>query len=63
MLGAFLFQNIYGMVLDRFPAPDGAYSTEGHRAGTGIMIVFLLMALAWSLVSPHLGKAQLETEA
>jgi hypothetical protein len=64
MLGAFLIQNIYGMVLDRFPAPDGGYSTEGHRAGVGIMmIVFLLMALAWFFVCPHLGKAQGETEA
>jgi hypothetical protein len=46
------------MVLDLFPATDAGYSTEGHRAGMGIMIVFLLMAIGWFFLLPCLLKEQ-----
>lgn len=56
MLGAFLIQNIYGFILDQFPATNGGYSVEGHRVATGILIVFLLMTLGWFFASPRIIK-------
>ncbi len=47
VLGAFLLQNAYGLVLDWFPATNGGYSTEGHRVAVGILVVLVLLALGW----------------
>lgn len=58
MLGAFIIQNVYGMVLDRFPAANGGYSVDGHRAAIGALIVFLLVALGWFYAAPHMTKRQ-----
>jgi predicted MFS family arabinose efflux permease len=58
MLGAFVLQNAYGLVLDLFPATNGGYSIEGHRAGMGIMLLFLLLAIGWFFLSPHLLKGR-----
>jgi MFS family permease len=58
MLGAFFIQNIYGMVLDWFPAINGGYSIEGHRFAIGLLILLLLVALAWYFVASHLIKTQ-----
>jgi hypothetical protein len=56
MLGAFLIQNIYGIVLDRFPVTNGGYSIDGHQIAMGIMVVFVLVALAWFFACPHMIK-------
>ena len=58
MLGAFLMQNIYGIVLGLFPAPNGGYSIEGHRIGMGIMIGALVTALGWFFVASNIIKKQ-----
>jgi MFS family permease len=58
MLGAFVIQNIYGMVLDWFPATNRHYSIEGHRLAIGILIIFMLLALAWYFASSRLTKMQ-----
>lgn len=58
MLGAFLNQNVYGMVLDQFPATNGGYSIEGHQVGMGVLIVALLAALGWFFIASHMIKKQ-----
>lgn len=58
MLGAFFIQNMYGMVLDRFPATNGGYSMEGHRFAIGLLILLMLAALAWYFVASRLIKTQ-----
>lgn len=55
VLGAFLLQNAYGIVLDRFPTTNGAYSAEGHRVALAILIFFVLLALGWYRMAPKLG--------
>ena len=54
MAGGFLTQNIYGIVLDQFPARDGGFSPEGHQAGMAVLLALLLAALLWFLISPRL---------
>ncbi len=54
MAGGFLTQNIYGIVLDQFPARDGGFSPEGHQAGMVVLLALLLAALLWFLISPRL---------
>src|SRR5262245_26274370 len=56
MLGAFLIQNIYGIVLDRFPVTNGGYSIDGHQIAMGTMVAFVLVALAWFFACPHMIK-------
>ena len=51
MLGAYLFQSIYGLVLNEFPSTNGSYAVEGHRLGLGIIILFLIAAFVWFLAS------------
>lgn len=54
MLGGFVFQNLYGIVLDQFPSVGASYDVVGHRVGTGIFFVLMLAALAWYFVAPRL---------
>jgi MFS family permease len=51
MLGAFVLQNLYGLVLDRFPSADGSYAVEGHRLGMGMMLLVVVVALVWFLAA------------
>lgn len=46
-LGAFVVQNLYGLILDRFPAAGGGYSGAGHRVAVAAMIGVSLLALGW----------------
>ncbi|MBT3551384.1 MAG: MFS transporter [Rhodospirillaceae bacterium] len=50
LLGAFLVQNIYGFVLDRFPNTETGYAPEGHRLAMGINFGILVVTLAWYFV-------------
>jgi hypothetical protein len=52
MIGGFLFQNIYGFVLDLYSPTNGSYPIEGHRAATGVMLSCQVAALAWYFVFP-----------
>ena len=58
MLGAFLILNLYGVILDHFPAGSGSYSIQGHRVATGILILLLLAALAWFAIASRLIRSQ-----
>ncbi|MEE8171764.1 MAG: hypothetical protein V3T62_02420, partial [Alphaproteobacteria bacterium] len=58
MLGGFVTQNIYGLVLDQFPSTNGSYAAEGHRMGLAVMIVLLLSAMGWFFASSRLIKNQ-----
>jgi MFS family permease len=54
MLGAFFIQNIYGIVLDRFPKTAGGYSIEAHSIGIGVIIVLLVAAMGWFFIAIRL---------
>jgi len=56
MLGASLIQSIYAVVLNRFPAATDGYSIEGHRFGTGFLILLVMMAMGWYFLSARLPK-------
>ncbi len=64
MLGAFLFQSLYGVVLDRFPTTGAGYSIVGHQYAMGILLVFLLLAIGWFIFSSRLIQqgSQMECE-
>ena len=62
MLGAYFLQNIYGLVLNKFPSTDGSYAVEGHRLGMGILILFLLAALVWFLTASLILKLRPPSE-
>ena len=56
MLGAFLIQNLYAAVLNRFPATNDGYSIEGHRVGMALLIVLATIAMGWFLLSRQLAR-------
>ena len=56
MLGGFAVQNIYGLVLERFPSTNGSYAVEGHQLGMGVLVLLLIAALTWYLASSHMLK-------
>jgi MFS family permease len=58
MLGAFLILNLYGVILDLFPAGSGNYSVQGHRVAVGVIILLLLTALAWFVIASRLIRSQ-----
>jgi MFS family permease len=58
MLGAFLIQNLYGIVLDLFPSGSGSYSIQGHRVAMGVIVLLLLTALAWFAIASRLIRSQ-----
>src|SRR5262245_23955982 len=58
MLGAFLIQNLYGIVLDLFPSGNGSYSIQGHRVAMGVIVLLLLTALAWFAIASRLIRSQ-----
>jgi MFS family permease len=58
MLGAFLIQNLYGIVLDLFPSGGGNYSIQGHRVAVGVIVFLLLTALAWFAIASRLIPSQ-----
>jgi len=47
LLGGFVIQNIYGLVLGQFPATDTGYAAEAHRIAMGVNVTILVLALAW----------------
>lgn len=55
---AFVLQNVYGLVLNQFPASDGSYSFAGHRLAMGIMILFPVAALGWFFAASLLFKGR-----
>ena len=62
MLGAFLFQSLYGVVLDWFPTTDTGYSIVGHQYAMGILLVILLLAIGWFIVSSRLLQQHTKAE-
>jgi MFS family permease len=58
MLGAFLIQNLYGIVLDLFPG-SGSYSIQGHRVAVGLILILLLAALAWFAIATRLLRSKM----
>jgi MFS family permease len=64
MLGAFLTQNIYGLVLQEFPSSNGSYSAEGHELAMKLLTFALLAALAWFVAASYWikSKSTIETE-
>lgn len=56
MVGGFVTQNLYGAVLDLYPASDGGYAPAGHRMGMGLMLLLLLAALAWFFTAPWVAR-------
>jgi len=59
MLGAFLIQNLYGIVLDLFPSGSGSYSIQGHRVAVGLILILLLAALAWFAIATRLLRSKM----
>ncbi len=47
LLGGFVIQNIYGFVLNQFPATEAGYAAEGHRMSMGVNFGILIIALVW----------------
>jgi predicted MFS family arabinose efflux permease len=56
LLGAFVVQNIYGVVLDQFPAAGAGYAAEGHSLAMAINLGLLVIALAWYFVFSAISK-------
>jgi predicted MFS family arabinose efflux permease len=51
MLGSFVLQNVYGIVLDQFPSDGAHYAREGHRVGTALNLTLLVLSIGWYFVS------------
>jgi len=58
MLGAFVIQNLYGLVLRSFPSLNGSYAIEGHRLAMGTLTTLIVVALVWFVASTLLIRAR-----
>ena len=63
MLGAFVIQNVYGLILRSYPSSNGRYAVEGHRLGMEVITILLVAALSWFAASTILIRARERSNA